>query len=313
MLGGLGVIGKATIEESAATDRHDLVVADTRPDPAAHHVLDVRDGDALNALVAEVKPDAIVNLAALVSFPAIRADLCGAADINLLGTLRTLEAAREAGVSKVVIGSSKAVYGHIDGPHGDPTYEPVPESHPLTPRNPYDALKVAAEIMGREFGEQHEIDVIALRFGTIYGPGKNARHGYSSLFSRFVEAAVQGTAHHVPHGGDQGDDLLYVRDCARAVLAAAQAPAGTTGSFNIATGRCSRVSEFVATLTSLEPAAEVSIGAGMNYAGETVSYRSVLDIASARDVLGFISAYDLEAGITDYLATERRRLSSTAT
>jgi UDP-glucose 4-epimerase len=315
LLGGLGVIGRATTEELLAATDHDLVVADTTASaPTPPHVpyesVDVTDAGLLTSLFERTGPDVVVNLAALVSFPTIREHPVRAADINLTGSLRVLEAADAVGARRVVFGSSKAVYGHIEGSRAHPEYRPVVESDVLAPRNPYDAFKVAAEVTGEAFAAEHMLDFIALRFGTIYGPGKNSRHGYSALFSRFVEAAVSGGPEHVERGGDQGDDLTYVRDCARAVVAAIEAAPGTAGAFNVATGRMVRVRDFVRAVRAAVPGADISIGDGLNYADETVSYRSVLSVDKAREVLGWAPAYDLATGVADYVAFERSRVSS---
>lgn len=309
-IGGLGVIGRAVADEHAADPSWELVVADSRPDAGCEHVVDVRDGAAVSALMGATAPDVVVNLAALVSFPVIAADPTAAAEINLVGSLHVLEAARDHGVRRVVFGSSKAVYGNITGAHAHPTYLPVDEDTTLAPINPYDALKVAAEVTGRVFADQHGIDLVALRFGTIFGPGKTARHGYSALFSRFVEAAVAGARCHVEKGGDQGDDLMYVRDCARAIVAAARAEGDVGAPYNIASGRRTTVREYVAALREVVPGADVSIGDGLNYADEKVSYRSVLDIGRAGERLGYAPAYDLRDGIADYVEWERSRDNS---
>lgn len=304
--GGLGVIGAPLVRRLARTGA-DLQIWDVRSDSGllgdvADDVeiasLDVTDSQIVSKRISQFIPDCVVHLAGLVSFAAINANLRRAYEINVGGTVNVLDAAVRSGVRRVVFASSKAVYGHLDGRHGHPHYEPVAESRPPAPVNAYDHLKYAGELAGHVYSNEHDLEFVALRFGTIFGPGKQRRHGHAGLFSHLVEAAHRGEAATVAKGGDQFDDLVYVADAVHGVALAIEVDHVPSRAYNIASGRACSVRDFAEAVRHACPWAEISITGGR--LNEAVSYRGVLDISLARRELGYEPRFDLEAAIRDY-------------
>src|SRR5690606_22436361 len=104
------------------------------------------------------------------------------------------------------------------------------------PTKMYDLMKVVSEGLGKSFSEAFGIEFVALRFATIFGPGKTVRHKNFSLLSRIVEEPVQGRAVVIDRGGDQRDDIIFAEDAARGVVAALVADRLQFSEYNISTG-----------------------------------------------------------------------------
>ena len=196
---------------------------------------DITDLDALLRIFEKYKIQRVVHMAALIT--GIQIELLKGFEVNATGTVKVLEAASKAGVERVVYTSSRAAYGHIDGPNAHPTYEPITEDHPQRPFLVYDVCKVASEGMGRNYARMRGLQFVALRFAQIYGPGKLQRHGPYGLFSQLVESPLAGKPVKIPRGGDQRDDVIYVDDIAEAIVLAVLHPRSCLRRVQHFTGR----------------------------------------------------------------------------
>ncbi len=310
VLGASGVMGIPVVDELKRAG-HEVTAADlcideepatgqgTRP---SRVICDVTDAVNVRAVFDLVQPDVAVHLAALVSFPQISGDPVAALAVNGAGALHVYEAARNSGCARVVLASSKAVYGNIAGSFGPPEFQPVPESFAYRPVNIYDALKCMAEVMGQVAARRGDFEFTALRFGTIVGPGKQVRHGNSSIFSRIVEAAWAGDPVSIERGATQVDDLVYVRDCVQAVRLSVEVARLESLAYNVARGELVSVNQFAEAVRHAIPQAQISVGPGDNWNGGSTSYRAVLDIERARSELGFSPRYDVPAMVDDYVS-----------
>lgn len=211
--GGLGVNG-AWVTRKLLERNLPVVVVDWQTDQtllgsARGHVellqADVMDADAMRQLFAERKAECVVHMAALIS--GLHQDPLRGFRVNALGTVQLLDAAVKAGVKRFVYTSSRAAYGNIMGEHAYPTYKPVPEDYPLGGVNVYDVTKLTSELMGRNFVKLG-LEFAALRFATIFGPGKLARHGPMGIYSRIIENAMAGVPLRIAKGGDERDDVI---------------------------------------------------------------------------------------------------------
>jgi UDP-glucose 4-epimerase len=266
---------------------------------------DILDPQALTRVVAERGITHIAHLAALMPGPA-EADPHLGVKVGVDGMLNVLELARVARLRRVVYTSSKAVYGEIAGDHGHPRYLPVTEDYPRHPADLYGAIKVCAEELGKYYRERYGVDFVALRFSSIYGPGKEARHGAYSFYGQLIEKAMGGEGFVLREGGDQMNDTLYVGDVARAIILALKAEKIEPWVFNIGTGTGATPRDFAAVLQQLFPQSKIEIGAGPSKLGWTKSTHCVFDISAAREHLGYAPAYGVEKGIRDYIETIRR-------
>ena len=234
--GGAGFIGSHVAEallgrgdevhvlDSLATGSRDKV-----PQGAELFVGDIRSDTG--ALFGEVRPEVCFHLAAQadVGTSVQRPDYD--ADVNVLGTLRVLEAARANGTHVVFSSTGGAIYGECDGP--------ASEEAPRKPISPYGISKLAGEeyVAGwnRLFGSRH----VALRFANVYGPRQEASLE-GGVVAIFLERLAAGEDATIFGDGEQTRDFIYVGDVVDAVLAAGEQEGGV---FNVGTGAETSVNE----------------------------------------------------------------------
>ena len=204
---------------------------------------------------------------------------------NVLATQRLLAALRES-PSRLVLASSSSVYGEAE-------VHPTPESAELRPISPYGATKVAAERVSELYAREHAVDVVVLRYFTVFGPGQRP----DMAISRFADAVLEDRPIDVFGDGRQARELTYVDDVVDATLRAAER--GTAGSaYNIGGGVQTSVLELIdqiGALTERTPAVRhVAEAAGdMRRTGG--------DVARARAELGFEPRVGLREGLVRQL------------
>src|SRR6185436_14514039 len=197
--GGLGVNGAVTarlmaqdgIRPVLMDNRMDLTLMGDIKDYVDIVIGDICDRATLEKAVDDFKITHIAHLAALMPEPA-EADPRLGVKVGVDGTINVLEVARAKNIKRVVFTSSKAAYGEIAGDYAPPTCKPVREDHPRVPADLYGSIKVCCEELGRYYRETYGIEFIALRFVSIYGPGKEARHGPLSFYGQLIEKARRG-------------------------------------------------------------------------------------------------------------------------
>jgi UDP-glucose 4-epimerase len=311
--GGLGVNGAWVVRDLLAQG-HRVVALDVRRDfrllPDLAERVAYVDGDVLDLrgllrTVQEHRIDAVAHLAARIM---AERDPYDGALTNTLGSLTVLEAARLGGVRRFVFTSSKAVYAPAAGVHGPPQYRPVTEDYPFgvtATWRIYGSSKIHVEAIGTQYAEVWGLEFIALRFGTIFGPGKQERHGPIGIHGRMIEGALRGDPVRFPQGGDQVDDIIYVKDVAQGIVRALLAPAPPHRVFNIGSGAAISYRDFAAAVRTAIPGADVEIGPGLDPVGVGAQTYHHLDITRARAELGYAPAYDAVRGILDYAGVLR--------
>jgi UDP-glucose 4-epimerase len=247
----------------------------------------------------------IAHLAALMPEPA-EADPRLAVKVGIDGTINVLELARTKHMERVVFTSSKAAYGEITDQHGPPQYLPVREDHPRKPADLYGVVKLCCEELGQYYRKAYGLDFIALRYSTIYAPGKEVRHGALSFYGQLIEKARAGEAWVISEGGDQQNDTVYVGDVARSICLALTAEPSDHWVFNISSGKASTPREFLDVLTKLFPNHRIQLGSGPSQLGRKKQSFCVFDISAAKKYLGYEPAYSVEEGVRDYVATLER-------
>lgn len=179
-------------------------------------------------LVAAAAPEVIFHLAAQIDVRVSVADPMLDATVNVLGTVRVLEAARLAGVRKVVFASSVAVYGPA-------ATLPVREDSPAEPLSPYGVSKLAGEQYLFQYGRLHGLAGTVLVFGNVYGPRQDP-HGEAGVIAIFTDALLAGRPTTVFGDGGNTRDYVFVGDVVDALVAAGVSGRGDGGRFNIGTG-----------------------------------------------------------------------------
>ncbi len=309
--GGLGVNG-AWVTRQLLEQGHRPVVYENRMDslllPDIIDRIDIVMGDILDLAavirsIKEYKIQRICHLAALMPDQADANPLMGF-QVNALGTVNILEAARIMDVERVVFTSSKGAYSAITGEYGYPTYKPVDEDYPKYPTNTvYGSCKVASELMAQRYQQKYGLDVIILRFVSIYAIGKKARHGLIAIHSKMIENAMLGKATKIARGGDEKDDVMYVKDVANSIVLACFAENLKHQVFNIGTGKLYQLQDFANTIKKLYPEAVFDIGPGLDYMGGGSPRYSVLNISRAKEELDYRPKFSLEEGVRDYVGT----------
>jgi nucleoside-diphosphate-sugar epimerase len=209
----------------------DLSVGDIRD---AHFVRNVCDG-----------VDRVFHLAASISVAASMNEPIHYYDVNLLGSINVLWAAAQAGVKRVILASSAAVYGKTDGLVNEEM-----ETHPLSP---YADTKLAMEGAARTFTTAYGLPTVALRFFNAYGPRQSPDSPYAAVIPLFIQAMARGQAAKIEGDGKQSRDFVFVEDIVQALLLASESKQTIGGVFNVGGGRSITILELAQTLQRILP------------------------------------------------------------
>jgi UDP-glucose 4-epimerase len=241
----------------------------------------------LSDIVAGANPDVVFHLAAQVDVRKSVDDPQHDALNNVLGTINLLEASRRAQVPRIVYASSGGAR------YGAPATLPATEDTPVDPLSPYAAAKIAGELYLRAYAGMYGLAPICLALANVYGPRQDP-HGEAGVVALFGSAMISGHPTTIYGDGNATRDYVYVDDVATAFLCAAEAPATTTGTFNIGTGVQTTVTELHELI-----AAEVGVSGSPVHAeartGEV--HASAVDPTRAGRVLGWKPDTDLTEGI----------------
>ena len=204
---------------------------------------DLRDAEAIKAAMRDV--ELVFHLAAFISVPQSMLEPENCFAINVAGTVTLLEAAHQAGVRKVVVSSSAAVYGNTDK-------FPIDEQTPIMPLSPYALSKHVNELYARLYTQTFNLPVTALRYFNVYGPRQNPNSAYSAAISIFTQRLVNGEPITIYGDGKQSRDFIFVKDVVRANLQAAESDAAGQ-AFNICTGQETTLLDLLEELSELSP------------------------------------------------------------
>ena len=316
MTGGLGVNGAFVLRELLANgieptvyDRH----ADYRlvSDIKGHFELvvgDINDVATLTRVFLERRVERVVHMAALIP-PSTETNAMNGFRVNALGSVQVFEAARVAGVQRVVFVSSRGVYGEVDKVKGHPEYEPMTEEDKPNPIYVYDVAKLASEGMGINYQRRYGLEFATMRFATNYGPGKLGRAGAADHLATqcvLIENPLAGEPVRIPRGREQQEDMIYNGDLAQGVVLALVAEKLNHSVYNIGSGHGATLVDFGDAVTKVVPNADIEIGEGLDFLGMGVNYYCIFDLTRARTDLGYEPRFDIEAGVRDYIATMER-------
>lgn len=233
----------AVLDVSTAAHRMRLIMSDEEIARVQFIVADIADLAAVEQAFQDSQATQIIHLAGL-QIPACRANPALGARVNVLGTVNVFEAARRAGLGRVVYASSIAVYG----PKEEYPPEPVRHDAPLRPRTHYGVYKQANEGTARVYWLEHGISSIGLRPYVVYGPGRD--QGLTSSPTKAMLAAAAGKGDHIGYGGRC--DMQYADDVARTFIQALRAPFDGAEAFNLR-GGVARMDEVVAAIEAAAP------------------------------------------------------------
>ncbi len=173
--------------------------------------------------------DTVFHMAARSSSPMHKDDPTEGARVNIEGFVKTVEAAKEEGVEKVVYASTSSMYGSVAPPHQ--------EDMDVEPVNLYTASKMSREMYAKCYSYQEDIQTTGLRFFSVYGPHEKAKGEYANVVTQFLWKMQNDEQPVIWGDGTQERDFVYVKDVARANLKAAERREELDGEvFNIGTG-----------------------------------------------------------------------------
>lgn len=298
--GGAGFIGSNLVKQ-LLEDGHAVTVLDNllsgyrcnlAPFPEVRFIEgDIRDDAAVADAIRGV--EVVFHLAASVGNKrSIDLPLTDA-DINVMGTLKVLEAARKAGVRKIVASSSAGIFGELKT-------LPIREDHPVEPDTPYGSSKLCMEKQCLAYAKLYEIEAVCLRYFNVYGPNQRF-DAYGNVIPIFAFKMLRGEPLTVFGDGEQTRDFINVRDVVQANIRAAMA-IGVSGAFNTGSGdriTINRLVDLLGAVSGITP--EVHFAAPR--AGDV--RHSLADISAARSAYGFDPAIAMEQGLAEYMEWAR--------
>jgi len=294
--GGAGFIGSNLIS-LLSQEGHSVVVLDNlstgfRQNIGNNPLVEFIEGDVRDATIvarATADSEVIFHMAASVGNTRSIEDPIGDSEINVLGTLRLLEAARMHGVRKLVFSSSAGIFGELKT-------LPIGEDHPVEPDTPYGASKLGAEKLCLAYNKLYDIEVVCLRYFNVYGI--NQRYdAYGNVIPIFAHRMLRREPVIIFDDGEQTRDFVNVRDVALANYKASLAN-GVSGSFNIASGTAVTINNLVKLMketSCIDPIVEYE----PPRKGDVRDSRA--DISAAKKAFGYEPKVALEDGLGEYM------------
>ncbi len=304
--GGAGFIGSHVADAFLAA-QWDVTIADNLssgrrenvPERATFVDIDVTSPDAAR-LVRDGRFDVITHLAAQINVRKSVADPVHDAAINVLGTLNLIEAVRASGGA----GRTRFIFSSTGGAlYGDFVTPPNDEAAPKDPESPYGIAKLSAEYYLAYYARLHALDTVAVRYANVYGPRQDP-HGEAGVVAIFCNRILEGRPLTVFGDGRQTRDYVFVKDVARANLAAATRPLPPAGrldarGFNVGTGVETSVLDLGRTLNAVA-GKNVPIEHAPARPGEQL--RSSVRIAKIAQQLDWRPTVSLDAGLAETFA-----------
>jgi nucleoside-diphosphate-sugar epimerase len=306
--GGAGFIG-CNLVRYILEKGHQVVVLDnfsTGKRPNIADVLgrieliegDIRDRSTVDRAVAGCK--AIFHEAALGSVPRSVEDPMTSHDVNVNGTMNVLEAARAAGVKRIIFAASSSAYG-------DRAESPKHEGMVPTPISPYASSKVSCEAYMRAYAAVYGMETLSLRYFNVFGPYQDPQGAYAAVIPAFISRLLLDQRPIVYGDGEQSRDFCYIENVCEANWLAANAPAklcdGTVA--NIACGRATSLNQILHQLRKL-----LGLDTQAIYQAERAGdvKDSLADITRARETIGYAPKVFFEEGLAKSIDWYRENL-----
>jgi len=296
--GGAGFMGSHLT--ARLVDRgHDVFVLDNLSTGTMKNLSHIQPRQNLKVLRADIRRispsilrrlrriDAVCHQAAMTSVQESVKNPVSTTEVNLIGTLRILEAARRLRAERIVYASSAAVYG-------TPRALPITEDADMAPISPYGSSKAASELYCKSFEQNHGIGTVCLRYFNVYGP-RQASSQYSGVISIFATKLLRRLPLPIFGDGTQSRDFVFVADAIDGTIAALEKESLQSRQFNIASGKETTILEVARMMQEI---AEASSDLKFKPPRMGDVRRSVADIARAQDELGFRPATDLRDGLS---------------
>lgn len=303
--GGAGFIGSNLVDH-LLHQGHQVVVLDNllsgyrinlTPYPQIRFIEgDIRDPQALDEATANC--DLIFHMAASVGNKRSIDLPLDDTEVNVLGTVQVLEAARRHRVKRLIFSSSAGIFGELKT-------LPIDEHHPLDPDTPYGANKLAAEKLCLTYHKLYDLGVASLRYFNVYG--RNQRYdAYGNVIPIFAHHIFNQQPITIFGDGEQTRDFINVRDVVQANYRAALAE-GVSGVFNIASGTRISINRLAQMMIAIS-GRDVPVEHGQPRPGDVRD--SLAEIGAAREAFGFNPSVDLATGLQEYMSWAQNEMST---
>lgn len=254
---------------------------------------DVRDLPALTEAMLRFRPETVVHTAGLIGGRVVES-LYNGMQINVMGTINVLEAARLTGVKRFVLISTFGAYDRRRA--GD---QPTHEDMPRGPGAGYGNSKATKELMAEAYQRLYGFELLTLRLANAYGLGHFwGGSGGGEKVQMLLEAGIRGEVARIPQAQTMTFEYVYAKDMGRAVDLATTAPMPEKTTFNIGSGRVTTFDELVAAVERQFPKLEVEVIPGRP---PDVSASVPLDISRAKQYLGWEPRYTMDTAFEDYV------------
>lgn len=296
--GGFGFIGSAVTRELAAAGQEVFILDDlsygskafVEIDDAHFHHCNILDRQRVKDIVAAVRPEAVLHLAAIHFIPHCNKFPFESANINIQGTMNVLDAAAAAGsVKQLFFASTAAVYPIVD--------HAIPETHPIGPLDIYGLSKVAGERLCHEFFLASGIATIICRFFNAFGPNETNPH----LIPEIQKQVNEGQRTLKLGNLDPKRDFIHTSDMARAIRQLLDVFRAGYDVFNLGRGEEYSVREIVAAF-SRNIAQDIHIEVDPDRLRKTDRLHLLADISKLRSRAGWEPRVSLDEGLRTLLA-----------
>lgn len=298
--GGCGLIGSSTIDLLLRDHSPARIVildnlargtlsnvAEALKDPRVTLIRgDIRDVKTVHDVTRGM--DAVIHMATL-RITACASEPREALEVMCDGSFNVVEAAKTAGVQKIVTASTASIYGLAD------TFPTSEDHHPYNNRTWYGATKIMLEGLLRSYNEMYGLSYVALRYFNVYGPRMDVHGRYTEVLVRWMERIAAGRPPLILGDGTQTMDFVYIEDVARSNILAMQSDV-TDEVFNIASGMETSLNQLAATLLKVMDS-DLQPEYGPERKVNPVS-RRLADTRKAERLLGFKTSVGLEQGLS---------------
>lgn len=303
--GGTGFIGaeiaRMILDADAGADLHVTTRSNNLgrlagiEDKVTLHHFDLADPDSIDNVITSVAPERMFHFGAMLTGPG-EADPQTLLELNAVGFIRTIEAARKAGVAQMIFASSIGTYGR------DLAEPPITDLSLQRPTSVYGVTKVFGENLGAYYRAKYGLDFRGLRYPSIVGPGVTT-WSLAQYTSWVIEKPAMGEPFEVWVPPDQQVAILYFRDAARAALELSAAPLDSITSINYLVDGVAptpTATELVDAVRAQIPGAKITFTSDE---GPPIARQIVIDDSNARNEWGWQPAYDVDAMIADIRAS----------
>ena len=293
--GGAGFIGSHIVEALVSRGERVRVLDNLSTGKEAHlapyrQSIDFVKGDIRNEQVCHEAMRGVryvLHQAALRSVPRSVDDPLSTDDVNVHGSLVVLQAARTAGVTRLVYASSSSVYG--DNPD-----LPKVETMATMPRSPYAVSKLTAELYCRVYTHTYNLSTVSLRYFNVYGPRQDPKSEYAAVIPAFIDSLRHGRAATIYGDGDQSRDFTFIDDCVQANLLACTAPGIDGEVFNVAYGEKTTINDIYGKISCL---LGCDLPARYDPARTGDVRHTLAELAAARSRFGYQPNTDITSGL----------------